>query len=252
MITGASAGLGAEMARQFAALGRDLALCARRTGQLDELRGELVAAHPGIRVSTRQLDVTDHDAVFEVFRSFDEEFCGAGDGSGGSGGLDRVVVNAGIGKGRPVGTGGFHANKRTAETNFVAALAQCEAAMELFYRRGRGHLVLISSVSAVRGMPKSMTTYAATKAAVSSLAEGIRADTLGTPIEVSAILPGYIRSEMNPEQHAPLLVDTAVGVRAMVRAIEREVAEACVPAWPWRLIAPVLRHAPLGLVKRVL
>lgn len=254
LITGASAGLGAEMARQFAALGRDLALCARRTDQLDELRRELLAAHPGIRVSTRRLDVTDHDAVFEVFRSFDEEFGGGqgGESGGESGGLDRVVVNAGIGKGRPVGTGGFHANRRTAETNFVAALAQCEAAMELFYRRGRGHLVLISSVSAVRGMPKSMATYAATKAAVSSLAEGIRADTLGTPIEVSAILPGYIRSEMNPEERAPLLVDTAVGVRAMVRAIEREVAEACVPAWPWRLIAPVLRHAPLRLVKRVL
>ncbi|QFZ22200.1 SDR family oxidoreductase [Saccharothrix syringae] len=242
LITGASAGLGAEMARQFAALGRDLALCARRTDRLDALRDELTAAHPGIRVSTRQLDVTDHDAVFEVFRSFDEEF----------GGLDRVVVNAGIGKGRPVGTGGFAANRRTAETNFVAALAQCEAAMEVFYRRERGHLVLISSVSAVRGMPKSMTTYAATKAAVSSLAEGIRADTLGTPIRVSAVLPGYIRSEMNPEQHAPLLVGTTAGVRAMVRAIERERPTACVPRWPWRVLAPVIRHAPLGLIRRVL
>lgn len=242
LITGASAGLGAEMARQFAALGRDLALCARRTERLDALRDELTGAHPGIGVVTRRLDVTDHDAVFEVFRSLDEEL----------GGLDRVVVNAGIGKGRPVGTGGFRANKRTAETNFVAALAQCEAAMEIFYRRGRGHLVLISSVSAVRGMPKSMAAYAASKAAVSSLAEGIRADTLGTPIRVSAILPGYIRSEMNPEQRAPLLVDTATGVRAMVRAIEREPAAACVPAWPWRVLAPVIRHAPLGLIKRVL
>ncbi|MEU4442909.1 SDR family oxidoreductase [Actinosynnema sp. NPDC050801] len=242
LITGASAGLGAEMARQFAAMGRDLALCARRTDRLDVLRDELTAANPGIKVSTRRLDVTDHDAVFEVFRSFAEEF----------GTLDRVVVNAGIGKGRPVGTGGFHANRRTAETNFVAALAQCEAAMEIFYRQRHGHLVLISSVSAVRGMPRSMTAYAASKAAVSALAEGIRADTLGTPIEVSAILPGYIRSEMNPEQRAPLLVGTAVGVRAMVRAVEREVTSACVPAWPWRLLAPIIRHAPLRLIKRAL
>ncbi|MFE2751065.1 SDR family oxidoreductase [Actinosynnema sp. NPDC059335] len=242
LITGASAGLGAEMARQFAALGRDLALCARRTDRLDVLRADLTAAHPGVSVSTRPLDVTDHDAVFTVFRSFAEEF----------GTIDRIVVNAGIGKGRPIGTGGFPANRRTAETNFVAALAQCEAAMELFYRQGHGHLVLISSVSAVRGMPKSMTTYAATKAAVSALAEGIRADVLGTPIKVSAILPGYIRSEMNPEQRAPLLVDTAVGVRAMVRAVEREAPSACVPAWPWRVLAPVIRHAPLRLIKRAL
>ncbi|GAB3009004.1 SDR family oxidoreductase [Saccharothrix stipae] len=242
LITGASAGLGAEMARQFAAMGRDLALCARRTDRLDALRDELTAANPGVKVSTRRLDVTDHDAVFDVFRSFAEEF----------GALDRVVVNAGIGKGRPIGTGGFHANRRTAETNFVAALAQCEAAMELFYRQRHGHLVLISSVSAVRGMPRSMTAYAASKAAVSALAEGIRADTLGTPIKVSAILPGYIRSEMNPEQRAPLLVDTAAGVRAMVRAVEREVTSACVPAWPWRLLAPIISHAPLRLIKRAL
>ncbi|MBP2337929.1 SDR family oxidoreductase [Saccharothrix coeruleofusca] len=241
LITGASSGLGEGMARRFAAMGRDLALCARRTDRLDRLREELTAAHPGITVATRQLDVTDHDAVFAVFRSFAEEL----------GGLDRVVVNAGIGKGRKVGTGGFQANRRTAETNFIGALAQAEAAMELFYARGAGHLVLISSLGALRGMPRSAAAYAATKAAVSSLAEGIRMDALRTPIRVSAILPGYIRSEMNPED-ALLITSTEVGVRAMVRAIEREVATACVPAWPWRLLAPVYRHAPLRLLERVL
>lgn len=241
LITGASSGLGEGMARRFAAMGRDLALCARRTDRLDRLREELTAAHPGITVATRRLDVTDHEAVFAVFRSFAEEL----------GGLDRVVVNAGIGQGRAVGTGGFHANRRTAETNFLGALAQAEAAMELFYAQGSGHLVLISSLGALRGMPRGAAAYAATKAAVASLAEGIRMDTLRTPIEVSAILPGYIRSEMNPED-APLITSTEVGVRAMVRAIEREVACSCVPAWPWKLLAPVFRHAPLRLLERVL
>lgn len=239
LITGASAGLGAEMARQFAAMDRNLALCARRTEELDRLREELTA-HPGSTVSTRRLDVTDHDAVFEVFRSFAEEL----------GSLDRVIVNAGIGKGQPIGTGFFHANKQTAQTNFVGALAQCEAAMEIFRRQRAGHLVLISSVSAVRGMPGNITTYAATKAAVSSLAEGIRADVLRTPIKVTTIMPGYIRSEMNAELRAPFIVDTATGVRAMVRAIEREVASAAVPPWPWRVLTPVLRHTPLRILAR--
>jgi short-subunit dehydrogenase len=242
LITGASAGLGAEMARQFAALGRDLALCARRADRLDRLRDELIAAHPGLTVAVRRLDVTNHDAVFTVFRELDEEL----------GGLDRIIVNAGIGKGQPVGTGHFRANLHTAETNFVAALAQCEAAMELFRGRDAGHLVVISSVSALRGLPGTVTTYAATKAGVSALAEGIRADTLRTPIRVSAILPGYIRSEMNPEPHAPMIVGTEKGVRAMVRAIEREVSSACVPPWPWRLIGVVLRVAPLRLIARFL
>ncbi|MEU5693846.1 SDR family oxidoreductase [Actinosynnema sp. NPDC020468] len=240
LISGASSGLGAGMARRFAALGRDLALCARRVDRLEALRAELTAAHPGIRVSVRALDVTDHDAVFAVFGAFAEEF----------GGLDRVVVNAGVGKGRPIGTGGFAANRRAVETNFVGALAQAEAAMEVFYRQGHGHLVLISSVSAVRGMPGSVAAYAAAKAAVSALAEGLRADTLRTPIAVSAILPGYIHSEMNPEERAPLLASTERGVRSMVRAIEREVASACVPGWPWRLLVPVIRHVPLGVLKK--
>ena len=70
LITGASSGLGAEMARQFADRGHDLALCARRTDRLEELAAEILAAHPDRRVEVRALDVNDHDAVFTVFRDF--------------------------------------------------------------------------------------------------------------------------------------------------------------------------------------
>ncbi len=187
LITGASSGLGEEMARQFAALGHDLALCARRTDRLDALKSEIAQAHPDRRVEVRALDVNDHDAVFKVFQEFREEF----------GTIDRVVINAGLGKGAPLGTGRFDANRDTAMTNFVAALAQTEAALEIFRAQNDGHLVMISSMSAMRGMPKTVTTYAATKAGVAHLAEGVRADVMGTPIAVSVIYPGYIRSEMN-------------------------------------------------------
>jgi len=61
LITGASSGLGAEMARQFAALGHDLALCARRTERLDELAAEIAASHPDVTVSVKALDVTDEE-----------------------------------------------------------------------------------------------------------------------------------------------------------------------------------------------
>ena len=105
-------------------------------------------------------------------------------------------------------------------------------------------------MSALRGFPGNTTTYAATKAGVSSLAEGIRADTLRTPIKVSAILPGYIRSEMNENLRTPLIVNTDKGVRAMLRAIEREVPSACVPRWPWAPLGVVLRILPLRLLAR--
>jgi short-subunit dehydrogenase len=243
LITGASSGLGAEMARQFAALGHDLALCARRTDRLEALRAEILAAHPGRTVVLRALDVDDHDAMFRVVREVNEEL----------GGLDRVIVNAGIGKGAPIGTGRFDANKATITTNLISGLAQCEAAMEIFRAAGRGHLVVISSMSAVRGMPRSMTAYAASKAGIASVAEGLRAELIGTDITVTTLFPGYIRSEMNEKvaQKTPLMASTSDGVRAMVRAIERRAGEATVPAWPWRPLGAVLRHAPLRVIRRI-
>jgi short-subunit dehydrogenase len=242
LITGASSGLGAEMARQLAARGADLALCARRLDRLEQLRDEIGAAHPERTVVVRPLDVDDHAAVFRVFAELRDEL----------GGLDRVIVNAGLGKGASVGTGRFDANKQTITTNLVSALAQCEAAMEIFRAANAGHLVVVSSLSAVRGMPRTLTAYAASKAGLATLAEGIRADVLGTPIKVTTLLPGYIRSEMNDQvaQHTPLIASTEDGVRAMVRAIDREVAEAIVPGWPWRPLSVVLGHAPLSVLRR--
>jgi short-subunit dehydrogenase len=235
LITGASAGLGAEMARQFAAKGRNVALCARRVDALERLRDELT----GVKVVVKELDVTDHDAVFRVFRECADEL----------GSLDRVIVNAGIGKGVRIGTGGFAANLRAVETNFVGALAQCEAAMEIFRKQNAGHLVAISSMAALRGLPGTVSAYTATKAGLSALAEGIRVDTLRTPIEVTAILPGTIRSEMNPEP-GTMIANTVPAVRSMVRAIEREPARAIVPTWPFRLLAPVMRVIPARLLSK--
>ncbi|TDO54843.1 short-subunit dehydrogenase [Kribbella sp. VKM Ac-2527] len=246
LITGASSGLGAEMARQFAAKGHNLVLTARREDRLKALQTELTGQEglSGTTVVTYRLDVTDHEQVFEVFRAADAEL---------EGGLHRIIVNAGIGKGTPLGTGRFDANLETAETNFIAALAQAEAAMELFRARNAGHLVFISSVAAVRGLPKAVTTYAATKAAVGTLAEGLQLELLGKPIKVSAIFPGYIRSELNEHvANTPFVVDTEVGVRAMVAAIEAEKAKAYVPGWPWAPLARVMRLAPLPLLRRMI
>lgn len=244
LISGASSGLGAEMARQFAAKGRNLALCARRADRLDVLRDELVKANPGIRVATQRLDVNDHDAVFAAFALLRDEL----------GGLDRVIVNAGLGKGARIGTGRFDANRHTAMTNFVGALAQCEAAMSIFREANAGHLVVVSSVSAMRGLPGPITVYAATKAGVASLAEGIRSDLGRSPIKVTTLFPGYIRSEMNERiaHRLRFITDTEPGVRAMVAAIEREAARAIVPAWPWRVVAPAIRHLPLGAVRKLM
>src|SRR4051812_5744779 len=153
------------MARQFAAKGRALALCARRSDRLEELKAELTAGNPNAKVAVAELDVNDHEQVAKVFAEMSDEL----------GGIDCVIVNAGIGKGWPLGEGKLYANKATLETNLVAALVQIETALEIFKKQGRGHLVLISSVLANKGVPGTKAAYAASKAGVTSLGESLRA-----------------------------------------------------------------------------
>lgn len=244
LITGASSGLGEGMARLFAKLGYNLAICARRTDRLESLQSELVAAYPNIRVEYRALDVSDYDAVFEVFDAFAADF----------GTIDRIVVNAGIGDSRRIGKGRFDTNRRTVEINFISALAQCEAAMNIFRAQNSGHLVAMSSMSAMRGLPKHLTAYGASKAGLAHLAEGIRADMLLTklPIKVSTIYPGYIRTEINTNaKPLPFEVDTDTGTKAIVAAIEAGVEEACVPSLPWSIVGQAMKRLPLQVMSQL-
>ncbi len=229
------------MAREFAAMGYNLALCARRTERLLELREELSKTFP-VRIEIHALDVNQHDQVFNVFNGFSQIF----------GSLERIIVNAGIGEGRRIGTGHFDTNRRTAETNFIAALAQCEAAVEIFRRQNAGHLVVISSMSAMRGLPRHLTTYAASKAAVAHLAEGIRAELLNTPIRVTTLFPGYIRTELNAgAKKLPFEISEEAGSKVLARTIEREPGSACVPGWPWTLVGLLMKVLPLNWVVRL-
>ena len=244
LITGASSGLGEGMARLFAKLGYNLAICARRTERLENLKAELLAQYPDIRIEYRILDVSDYEAIFTVFDAFAADF----------GHIDRVVVNAGIGDSRRIGKGRFDTNRRTVEINFVSALAQCEAAMNIFRAQNSGHLVAISSMSAMRGLPKHLTAYGASKAGLAHLAEGIRADMLLTklPIQVSTIYPGYVRTEINENaKPLPFEVDAETGTTAIVAAIEARVNEACVPSLPWSIVGQAMKHLPLQVVNKV-
>lgn len=244
LITGASSGLGAGMAWEFAKRGYDLALCARRLENLETLKSEITARHP-VRVEVVKLDVTDHPAVFACFQQVRQAF----------GRLDRVIVNAGIGAGTPIGKGGLNRNLDIVATNFTSALVQSEAALEIFRTQDFGHLVIMSSMSAMRGLRGGLTAYAASKAGVAALAEGMRAEFLRKPrIKVSTIFPGYIRTEMNehaPKSQVPFIIDAERGCRLLVRAIERQPSKAYVPFWPWAPIGLMMRCLPLSLIARM-
>lgn len=242
LITGASAGLGQEMARHWARQGRDLALCARRPDALERLRDELAATASTSTVSLHPLDVQDHEAVDAAFAEAARAL----------GGLDRVVVNAGVAGGGSLGLDHAAANRATATTNFVGAVHQAEAALRLFRPAGTGHLAFISSMSALRGMGGGMNVYSASKAGVSALAEGLRSELWGTAIRVTTVHPGYVATELVEDLPRPLFTtDVGTATRAIVEAIEREVPRAHVPRWPWAALATPMRLMPLGVFRRI-
>merc|ERR1712138_100910 len=105
---GGSSGLGKGMAIEFAKQGCNLALCARRFENLEKLKDELYSINPNIDVYIRSLDVNDHDAVFEVFDAFKADM----------GTLDRVIVNAGMGKGERIYTSMFGLIECNSSFNF--------------------------------------------------------------------------------------------------------------------------------------
>src|SRR3954452_152601 len=240
-ITGASAGLGAGMAREFAARGRDLVLVARRLDRLEALRDELLDRHPGTRVVIGELDVDDPAAVATVVPQLADQL----------GGVDRFIANAGIGASASIGTGHAARNRAVLATNVLGTHATCEAAMELFRAQGAGHLVVISSVASIRGMKGTRSAYGASKAALNSLTESIRSDLLGSPIVVTTVLPGYIATDLNTGRRGLFTVDLDKGVDALSAAIEREPAKAYVPEWPWRPVSGLLRVLPLPAVRRL-
>jgi NAD(P)-dependent dehydrogenase (short-subunit alcohol dehydrogenase family) len=112
--------------------------------------------------------------------------------------------------------------------------------------------VTISSMSAMRGMRGLMTAYVASKAGLANMSEGIRSDSMNTPICVSTIYPDYILTDLNKNaKKAPFRVDLETGCRAMVKAFEKEVGEAHVPWFPWVGVAFLMRILPLGILRRL-
>lgn len=248
LITGASSGLGKGMSMEFARQGCNLALCARRVENLENLKKELLEINPDIHVFLRSLDVTKAEQVFEVFKAFETDFKGI-DGS-----LDRVIVNAGLGKGASLGKGFAAQNMQTAITNFCGAISQMEAAMEIFRAQNHGHLVAISSMSAFRGLPRAVNVYAATKAGLKSLAEGLRVDVLKKPIKVSSIFPGYIESEMTGSidgKKPPFIISLDKGSKLLVKAINKEPNNAYVPWWPWYPIKVLMPLMSLKMLRKM-
>jgi short-subunit dehydrogenase len=239
-ITGASSGIGLALAYEYAARGFDLALAARRVDRLEALKIDIAARHAECSVQIHALDVTRYEDVAATIAESQKQF----------GRLDIVIVNAGIGSRGRVGHGYFDKHRALIETNVIGAMATCDAAIDLFKRQGFGQLVVMSSVAAFRGLPGG-SAYGASKAAVATYAEAIRAETYASNIKITTIFPGFIDTPINQDiPNRPFLITPERGAKIIADKIERGVQSAVVPAFPWALMKWLAKAIPTALLAK--
>ena len=232
-ITGASSGIGAALAREYAARGAVLGLLGRR---LDALR-ELAASLPSPAVHrVYAVDVTDHAALAAAAADFIAR----------AGGADVVIASAGVSAGtlteRPNDLAQFAEIFAINVTATVATFAPFIETMK--HAAGPRRLVAVGSVAGIRGM-KGAGAYCASKSAVHTYAESLRLELQPHGIRVVTIAPGYIDTPMTRQNRFPMpfLMPVERFAAAAVRAIGAGAGYRVIP-WPMGLVAKLLRVLP--------
>jgi short-subunit dehydrogenase len=242
VITGASSGIGAALAREFANRGYNIALCARRVEKLESLKQELSQKNSHIQVISAALDVNELETVPTVLNDLKSIL----------GNIDIVVANAGITGVRRTGTGDLTIDKSILQTNLYGAIATIDAAVGIFREQGFGHIVGMSSFSAFRGIPGS-AAYSASKAAVTNYLQAVGTELYRKKdIKVTAIHPGFIRTEIDDNiDKFPFVIDADKAAKTMVNAIEKGKTDIVVPRWPWAILRKVMPKLPESVIAKI-
>lgn len=230
-VTGASSGIGRELALLLAAEGVKVAVTARNREALQSLASE----HSGI--TAVPLDVTDSKAVADAVRTIEQTV----------GGIDLAVLNAGVWD--PMRGSEFTADRvNTAmSVNFGGIANALEPLIGRMMARGEGHIALVASVAGYRGLPKA-AAYAPTKAAVISLAEVLRAELPRHGIDVSVVNPGFVETPMTAVNKFPMpfIIKADDAARRIIRGLDKRRFEV---AFPWQLVSilKIMRLLPYRL-----
>jgi short-subunit dehydrogenase len=220
-ITGASSGIGRAIAERIAARGGRVVLAARRESELAELAHAIEQA--GGRADVCPLDVSSSDATRQAVARWDREL----------GGLELVLANAGVGGTEQGPEVSWQTTERLIRINVLGALATLVPAIAPMVERGRGTLAAVTSLAGMRGLPTS-AAYSASKAAVSTFLESLRAELAPSGVKVVDIRPGFVDTPMTRENRfwMPFLMDVGAAADLCVRGLERGQA---VIAFPWQL-----------------
>jgi NADP-dependent 3-hydroxy acid dehydrogenase YdfG len=183
LITGASTGIGAEVAKHLAARGAKVALAARRKSMLDAVVDEIVAA--GGKAAAYTLDVTDKAQFGQVVDAAVADF----------GTLDVLINNAGLMPIRPMAEVNTDEWDAMIDVNLKGTLYGIASVLPRFIEQKRGHIINLSSVAGVKVFAPGGTVYSGTKFAVSAISEGLRQE-VGGDIRVTCIEPGAVESDL--------------------------------------------------------
>ncbi len=216
VITGASSGIGQALARHYLAQGASVAVIARRSAPLEELK----ATHPD-RVYAAAVDVRDAGALQVAARDIIARH----------GAPDIVIANAGVSHGTLTDNAADEAVfQDIMDTNVLGMVKTFQPFLGPMRAAGRGTLVGIASVAGFRGLPGS-GAYSASKAAAIAYLESLRVELRGSGIRVVTICPGYIRTPMTDVNTHPMpfIIEADEAARRIARVIARGKAVAVIP-----------------------
>jgi hypothetical protein len=233
LITGASAGMGAEFAGQLAAAGTNLILVARRLDRLEELARGLREKH-AVAVDCLQADLATSEGIDRVERRITETET-----------LDLLINNAGFGG----GPGSFVEREAghhlgMVQVHVTTTVRLCRAALPGMIARGRGGVINVASIAAFSSLSGPM--YSGTKAFLVMFSENLQSELLGTGVSVQALCPGMTHTEF----HEVAEIDKAVVPRALWMTAEKVVRTSlrrlgrgavCIPGWKNKTIAFLMR-----------
>lgn len=226
LITGASSGIGRGLALELARRGAKLGLVARRKALLDEIVLEIGTGKNGNQsenVLAIPADVQDAESMRAAAERLQSKF----------GRIDVLIANAGIGATNDAAELDAGTLANVINVNVLGAANSVAAVVPDMVKRRSGHLVVISSLAAYRGLPKS-AAYCASKAAVSAMFESLRLDLRPHGINVTIIHPGFIKTPLTAGRKAklPWLQELEPAVKKILTAIEKRKRSY---AFPWQL-----------------
>lgn len=241
LITGASGGIGAALARSYAVSGNHLILWGRNPERLAETERQCVER--GATVETEGFDIADGDRLISSLESLDARTP-----------LDTAIFNAGLGGTVPRGqiAQSPSATREMGYVNFISPLVGANLVAAKMAARGRGSIVFMGSIAESFPLPMA-PTYAATKAGLALFSEALRLRLKGSGVAVSLVSPGFVDTPMSRSlaEPRPFLISADQAASIIHSKVERGARRIVVP-WQFAVIRGIAAWLPRALVRAVL